>query len=68
MLELFNRAAIGEDGKLGGCKDESGTQWRSAPGGIMTAVRYCGGATFVTPLAAHREGVSSAGMGARGLP
>jgi hypothetical protein len=25
MLELINRAAIGEDGKLGGCKDDSGS-------------------------------------------
>ena len=74
MLELINRAAIGEHGELGGCKGDSGGPVfairSGAPlvVGIMTAVRYCGGATFVTPLAPHREGVSSVGMGARGLP
>jgi Trypsin len=56
MLELINRAAIGEHGKLGGCKGDSGGPVfairSGAPlvVGIMTAVRYCGGATFVTPL------------------
>jgi|SRR5262249_35874781 len=60
LLELNDRAAIGEFSKLGGCKGDSGGPafaMRGAPllVGIMTGVFYCGGATFVTPVAPYGD-------------
>jgi trypsin len=60
LLELNDRAAVGESSKLGGCKGDSGGPafaMRGAPFlvGIMTGVFYCGGATFVTPVAPYGD-------------
>ena len=60
MMELIDRAAIGEHRTLGGCKGDSGGPAFAVRGGapllvgIITAGR-CGGATWATPLAQYHD-------------
>jgi Trypsin len=61
MLELTDRVGLGESAKLGGCKGDSGGPVFAVRGGapflvgIVRGGHYCGGPTFVTPLAPHRD-------------
>jgi len=60
MMELIDRAAIGEHRTLGGCKGDSGGPAFAVRGGapllvgIITAGR-CGGATWAAPLAQYHD-------------
>lgn len=61
MLELTDRVGIGESAKLGSCKGDSGGPVFAVRGGapflvgIVRGSFYCGGPTFITPLAPHRD-------------
>ena len=60
LLELSDRAAIGEYAKLGSCKGDSGGPAFAIRSGAPLLIGiivggFCGGATFVTPVAPYRD-------------
>jgi hypothetical protein len=61
LMELIDRAAIGEHRTRGGCKGDSGGPAFAVRGGapllvgIITSGYYCGGATWAAPLARHHD-------------